>query len=72
MPCKTILKSKNPKMNLDKYAGEWVAFVDDKLALHNKSLNKLMCDFKKAKPKKKPSVFLVPRKDEGPYILIVS
>ena len=56
--------------SLDKYAGKWVAFDEkDKIVGYDESLEGLMKKIKKKGLEKKVSVFLVPRKDEGPYIL---
>ena len=52
---------------LDKYAGKWVAFVDGKIVRYGKTLKGLMKKIEKEKLAKKPSVFLVPKKSEGPY-----
>ena len=58
------------KIPLDKYAGERVAFADGKVVAHGGTLRRLMEKVKKLKRiKRKPSVLLVPRKREGPYIL---
>ena len=50
---------------LDKYAGEWVAFLDDKVIDSGKSLNGLMKKVEKKGLEKKVSVFLVPKKREN-------
>ncbi|PIP16360.1 MAG: hypothetical protein COX46_02690 [bacterium (Candidatus Ratteibacteria) CG23_combo_of_CG06-09_8_20_14_all_48_7] len=63
------LKTKGGNINLERFAGEWVALVEDKIVSHNKTLKDLMKGMKKHLPRKKPSVLLVPRKEEGPYIL---
>ena len=63
------LKTKGKSVNLDRFAGEWVALVEDRIVSHNKTLKDLMKEIKKRLPRKKPSVLLVPRKEEGPYIL---
>jgi hypothetical protein len=62
---------KGKKIKLDSYAGEWVAFVGDKIVAHNKNLKDLMKEVDAKKLRKKASIFLVPRKDEGPYVLII-
>jgi len=64
-----LLKAKGKSVNLERFAGEWVAFVEDKIVSHNKILKDLMKEVKKRLPRKKPSILLVPRKEEGPYIL---
>jgi len=55
--------------NLNRYAGEWVVFVDDAIVAHDKVLTEAMGAVKKRGLQNKASVFLVPRKDEGPYVL---
>ena len=67
---KTSLKSNKKATPLDKYAGKWVAFVDEKVIAWADNLEELDKKIKKLKPKQEPTFFLVPRKDEGPYILI--
>ena len=59
------------KPGLDHYAGEWVAFVAEQIVAHNKDFKDLMREVDAKGFRKKASVFLVPRKDEGPYILII-
>lgn len=67
----TSVKSNKKIISLDKFAGKWVAFVDGKIVGVENSLPELMKQVKKKKISKKPSVLLVPRKDEGPYILFL-
>jgi len=56
---------------LDRYAGQWVAFADGKVVAHQGSLKRLMKKVKKLKGgPKKSSVLLVPRKTEGPHLII--
>jgi peptidyl-tRNA hydrolase len=71
MSAKTKIKSKKKTPNLDRYSGEWVAFVEEKVIAHKKSLKELMEEVKRKHLEKDASVFLVPRKDEGPYVLII-
>ncbi|MBU3965574.1 hypothetical protein KKG29_04055 [Patescibacteria group bacterium] len=59
------------KVKLHFYAGEWVAFVGEKIVAHNKELKDLMKEVDTKGLRKKASVILVPRKDEGPYVLII-
>jgi hypothetical protein len=54
------------KIKLDFYAGEWVAFVGNKIVAHNKNLKDLMKEID-AKKLRKSLNFLVPRKDEGTF-----
>jgi len=64
------IKADKKIIPFDKYAGEWVAFADGKVVAHHKGkLTKLMEKLKKLKKLKKPSVFLVPKRKEGPYII---
>ena len=56
---------------LDRYAGEWVAFANGKVMAHEGSLKRLMKKVKKLKgARKKSSVLLVPKKREGPHLII--
>ena len=64
-------KITSKKIRLDHYAGEWVAFIGKEIVAHNKTLKDLMKEIDARKLRKKASVFLVPRKDECPYILII-
>lgn len=66
---KILLKSNKKATPLDKYAGKWVAFVDEKIIAWADRLEELDKKIKKIKLKQEPVYFLVPRKDEGPYIL---
>jgi len=59
------------KTKLHFYAGEWVAFVGEEIIAHNKDLKNLMKEIDVMGFRKKASVFLIPRKDEGPYVLII-
>ena len=56
------------KVDLNSYAGNWVAFVDDHPVDSAASLALLMQKVKKMHLSKEPSVMLIPRRDEGPYI----
>jgi len=72
MATKMLTKTKtNTKHKLRHYAGEWVAFVGGKVVEHSDGLDDLMKKVEAIGLKGKTSVFLVPRKDEGPYVLIV-
>lgn len=69
---KTLLKSDKKANSLDKYAGKWVAFDEnEEIVGYDETLEGLMKKMKKKGLEKKISVFLVPRKDEGPYILLL-
>jgi dihydroxyacetone kinase-like predicted kinase len=63
-----INPQRRKKIKLDSYAGEWVAFVGDKIVAHNKNLKDLMKEIDAKGLRKKASILLVPRKDEGPYV----
>ncbi|MDI6602941.1 MAG: DUF5678 domain-containing protein [Patescibacteria group bacterium] len=68
----TISKRKiSKKIKLNRYAGKWVAFVEGKIVAYNKNLSDLMKEIDLMGLRKKASIFLVPRKDEGPYVLII-
>ena len=68
----TISKKRSlKKIKLNSYAGEWVAFIGEKIIAHDKNLKNLIKEIEVKGFKKKASVFLVPRKDEGPYVLII-
>ncbi|MEK7087202.1 MAG: DUF5678 domain-containing protein [Patescibacteria group bacterium] len=64
-------KTTSKKMKLDRYAGKWVAFINGKIVAYDEALSGLMKEIDSRKLRKKASVFLVPRKDEGPYVLII-
>lgn len=57
------------KIGLNRYTGEWVAFLANKIIAHHKNLGDLMKEIDQRNLRKKVSIFLVPRKDEGPYVL---
>jgi hypothetical protein len=63
---KISLKVNKKNVSLDRYAGEWVAFADGKVIAHQTTLKGLMEKVKTLR--KKPSVLLVPKKKEGPYV----
>ncbi len=68
---KAIGKNTTIKEDLNRFAGKWVAFVDGKITDSADKLPKLMLKIKQKKLGQKASLMLVPRKDEGPYILIL-
>ena len=70
MPSK-ILTQSNKSKRLEHYSGEWVVFVDEKIVAHNKTLSEAMAEVERKGLREKASVFRVPRKDEGPYILLI-
>lgn len=57
--------------DVSRFAGKWVAFVDGKVVDSADKLPKLMLKIKQKKIDQKASLMLIPRKDEGPYILIL-
>lgn len=61
-----LIKENKRAICLDQYAGEWVAFANGKVVAHQGTLKRLMKKVEKLE--KKPPVFLVPRKNEGPYV----
>ena len=65
----TVSKKIKRDVALDKYSGKWVAFVDEKIVDWADTLEELSKKIKTLKSKERPVYFLVPRKDEGPYIL---
>ena len=60
-------KNKKKIQKSDNYSGQWVAFLGPKIIAHHKTLKELMKEIEEMDLRKKVSVFLVPRKDEGPY-----
>jgi len=71
MKNKILLKGKREALDLEQFAGEWIALIENKIVGHNKALKVLMRTISNRSLKKRPSVLLVPRKEEGPYILIL-
>lgn len=67
----TVLQEKRRLKDLARYSGKWVAFIDGKVIASGETLKELMEKVRKKGLEEKVSVFLVPRKDEGPYILVV-
>ncbi len=68
---KVSLKVNKRTVSLDKYAGKWVAFIDDKVVAWADTLEEVANKIEKMKLKKRAVYFLVPREDEGPYILVL-
>lgn len=66
-----ITQKKRTAKDLARYSGKWVAFIDGKVIDSSNSLKSLMDKLKDKPLSKKPSIMLVPRKDEGPYILYI-
>jgi len=67
---KVALKLNKKKISLGKYAGKWVALIGNKVVASAKTLKKLEEKIRKKKIKEEPVLFLVPKKKEGPYVLI--
>lgn len=57
--------------DLSAYAGKWVAFSKNAVVAVASSLPELMRKLPVHAPRPQPSVFLVPRRDEGPYALVI-
>lgn len=68
----TQIKIRGTTQKLDRYEGKWVAFMGKQIVAYNETLRDLMKEVDAKGLRKKVSVFLVPRKDEGPYILFRS
>ena len=67
---KTAIKKPNRKsIPIDKYAGKWVALINEKVVSWADTLKELDKKIQEKALSKKASYFLVPRKDEGPYVL---
>ena len=65
-----LIKANNKTTSLDKYAGQWVAFVGGKVVANEGNLKKLMEKVNKRKrTRRKPSVLLVPKKSEENHII---
>ncbi len=56
--------------DLSRYSGQWVALIGTRPVAHGRTLPALLERVKAKKPREQPAVFLVPRKNEGPYILL--
>ncbi len=65
---KTLIKTEKSAVSLDRYAGQWVAFADGEVVAHGGSLRRLMEKVKSLKRVRRPSVLLVPKRSEGPYV----
>lgn len=63
----TVTKTK--KYSLNRYGGQWVALISNKVVAHHETLKGLMKIVDGEGLRDKAVVFLVPRKDEGPYVL---
>lgn len=63
------LKDVNQIISLNRYPGEWVAFINGKNIAHGRNLRKLMKKVKRLKGKEKASVMLVPKNTEENHII---
>ncbi|MEK7576831.1 MAG: DUF5678 domain-containing protein [Patescibacteria group bacterium] len=67
---KTNIKIKKIiSQSITPFAGKWIALIDGQVIESATSLDMLMMKVRRTQLHKKPSIMLVPRKDEGPYIL---
>ena len=65
------LKKETERKKLNRYAGQWLAFIEDKIVANSDTLDGLTQKIDAQGLGEEASVFLVPRKDEGPYVLFV-
>ncbi len=56
--------------DLAAYAGKWVVLSKNHVIAVSSSLPDVMRKVPQAPSRLRPSVFLVPRRDEGPYVLV--
>jgi hypothetical protein len=59
---KISIKFDRKEVSLDKYAGQWVAFLGKKIVGHNRSFRKLVREMEKKKLDQKVTFFAVPEK----------
>jgi hypothetical protein len=59
---KISIKFDRKEISLEKYAGEWVAFLGKKIVGHNRSFRKLVREMEKRKLDQKVTFFAVPEK----------
>ena len=71
MATKAIGKRIKIGSDLNRFSGKWVAFVNGRVVESADKLPKLMLKMRQKKLERSASLMLVPRKDEGPFILIV-
>jgi len=67
-----MARQRKKTSNLAVYAGRWVAFSNNRVVAVGPSLPEVMRKLSTRSPRLKPSVFLVPRRDEGPYVLVIA
>lgn len=53
------------------YAGQWVALSKTRVVAAGPSLSDVMRKLESKRSRVPPSLFLVPRNDEGPYVLLI-
>ena len=58
--------------DLATYAGKWVALSNNRVVAVGSSLSDVMRKTPARTSRLQPSVFLVPRRDEGPYVLVIA
>lgn len=67
-----MAKRSKQTTNLAAYAGKWVALSRNRIVVAvGSSLSEVMRKVPPRAPRLRPSVFLVPRRDEGPYVLVI-
>lgn len=64
-------KGRKRTLDVAAYAGQWVALSDDRVIEAGASLPDVMRKLPAHRLRRSPSVFLVPRQDEGPYVLVI-
>ena len=65
-------KSSHREPDLAAYAGKWVALSRKRIVAVGSSLPDVMRKLPSRPSPLTPSLFLVPRRDEGPYVLLIS
>ena len=66
-----MIRQSKRTQDLTPYAGKWVAFSKNRIVATGESLNDVMTKMKAKRIRIKPALFLVPRNDEGPYVLVL-
>ena len=66
-----MARQRKKASNLAVYAGRWVAFSNNRVVAVGPSLPEVMRKIATRPTRLTPSVFLVPRRDEGPYVLVI-
>ena len=64
-------KSSHREPDLAAYAGKWVALSRTRVLAAGASLSDVMRKLPDRHSRLSPSLFLVPRRDEGPYVLLI-